>query len=207
MPTVPVNRDKRSPQSSRSPNPGGEGTIEAQVGRAIHAVVATLLEDGLLHPTLPELYGAVGRHIGDRRFLSARSSFHDAVLAGAATYFRFFAPAGHWLLVGTELELGDSRADIVWRPQPGNYLVDELKSTAPTSLTPRDATTDQLARQLAGGRTNFGDAFAGIRLLALSAPRRSLFVSPTGALSPLYEETLWLPPSHSPCPKTTARAS
>ncbi len=197
MPSVPVKGDS-SPTRLES---------ATAVGTAVHAVVATLLEDGLVRPTLPELYGAVGRHIGDRRFLSSRSSLHDAVLAQAATYFRFFAPTSPWLLVGTELALGDARADVVWRPKPATYLVDELKSTAPTSLTPRDALTGQLARQLAGGRGHFGDAFAGIRLLALSAPRRSLFVSPTGALSPLYEETAWLPPSHSPCPKTTTRAS
>lgn len=205
MVSVPVNRDNLSggtpPRQRHSP------PSDAQVGIAVHAVVATLLEDGLVRPTLAELYSAVGQHIGDPRFLSARSSVHDAILTGAATYFRFFAPGGAWLLAGTEVRLGWARVDVLWRAAPGTYVVDELKSSAPTSLTQHDALTGQLARQLAGGRDQFGDAFAGIRLLALSAPLRSLFVSPTGALSPLYEETPWLPPLHSPCPKTTARAS
>lgn len=111
----------------------------------------------------------------------------------AACFGQYFLPTLGWTLLGAELELpGRVRADLGWtREADGAVILDEIKVDIRPGTLGRGPTQDQLTALLKAGRTAYADRFAGVRLLYVAAPRRSLFWHPDGRVSALDATGLW----------------
>ena len=154
-------------------------------GRAAHSVIGRLLGDGPRQPSPRQLlsYAATEPLLEETGVyrLAARAR----VTALAAIYFRYFAPAESWAFVKASVSLSPGDLDLVFERVPsGPVRADELKTGADDFLD-RDRLDAQIERELAGGREKYAERFAGIRVLSLSAPSRSLLVTPAGERQPL----------------------
>ena len=96
----------------------------------------------------------------------------------AARYFRRFGRPG-WTFVGSEIVVGDVALDLLWEKQ-GAFEADEIKSGFEAGdVMDREARV-QAQGQAEAGRSEFGSSFRGVRLVLLTSPASSSFVSPDG---------------------------
>lgn len=101
-----------------------------------------------------------------------------------------FPPTG-WSFVGAEVPAGPGAADLAWRSPEGEMLIDEVKVTGLARVLEDSRTRAQVDRYRAWGRAEFGDLFAGLRLLALAGPMRSRWYPPTGPSQRLVDTGWW----------------
>lgn len=110
----------------------------------------------------------------------------------ASVFAERLLPPRSWRYLGAEVADGSHRpVDGLWN-SPFGIVVDELKLT---SLVAKGdgPTSGQVAECVAFGErmaSRRGATFAGVRLIYLSAPRRSRLIA-TGIDSPLPETDLW----------------
>lgn len=103
---------------------------------------------------------------------------------------RMFPPAC-WSFVGAEVRFGGGVADLVWRSSDGEVLIDEVKVTGLARVLEDSRTRTQIDRYRLWGRSEFGDLFEGVRLLALAGPLRSRWYPPTGPSQRLVDTRWW----------------
>lgn len=100
-------------------------------------------------------------------------------------------PPHDWLFCGAEVRAGAGVADLVWRSAQGEMLIDEVKVTGLARVLEDSRTRAQIDRYRAWGRSEFGDLFVGVRLLALAGPMRSRWYPPTGPSRRLVDTEWW----------------
>jgi hypothetical protein len=110
---------------------------------------------------------------GDRA-LVYRQAVRMRVITAACVYFGEFSRRG-WRLLGAQAIVGGSEFDLIW--QRGERLeADELK-TGRFGEAEQAAARVQAERQALAGRAFYGSGFAGVRVVSLSAPAQSFWVS------------------------------
>jgi len=150
-----------------------------------HALIGECLQAGIRAPTPAELITRAGRHTlaHDPRTVY-RQAAKQALLTTASVYFGWFAPPAEWILLGVEVPAPACRFDLLWQT-PTGVVADELKSEVVPSLDALAGHEAQVARLLDAGHAMFPDAFQGVRMIMLSAPMRSQFVTAPGRWEPL----------------------
>lgn len=101
-----------------------------------------------------------------------------------------FPPVG-WDFRGAEVPAGDGVADLLWRSPEGEMLIDEVKVAGLARVLEDARTRAQIDRYRRWGRSEFGDQFVGVRLLALAGPTRSRWYPPTGPSRRLIDTEWW----------------
>jgi len=167
------------------------------VGAATHRAIGRLVEDpaawsdGDLDRRASLL---AGRLLAEHPEAPLRRQARRQVARDAAAYARWFLPPAGWTLLGSEVPLGDAgRVDVAWRTGDGEVVYDEVKRAA-TADAPSPSWVRQALRYAAHGRGAHGDAFAGVRLILLGAPRSSRLITGHGASQPLPGTALWFGP-------------
>lgn len=100
-------------------------------------------------------------------------------------------PPRDWVFCGAEVPADAGVADLVWRSSQGEMLIDEVKVTGLARVLEDSRTRAQIDRYRAWGRSEFGDLFVGVRLLALAGPMRSRWYPPTGPSRRLVDTEWW----------------
>jgi hypothetical protein len=95
-----------------------------------------------------------------------RRSVEAKVMVLVRVFLERYAARPPWRYVATELALGDCVADGVLT-DGARWRIDEIKTGSVDSYGVRVEVADQLARLLRAGRERWGDAFLGVRLVAL----------------------------------------
>lgn len=173
----------------------GRAPYPAIVGTLVHRLVGAVAHesrtaDGI---ALPELCWARAGELVREAGLGSRARGARLEIAGAAArYLRWFLPPSSWTLAGVELEIAEGRLDLAWASPADMVLYDEVKHGVGRG-TPDDAgpARRQAARYAAHGAAAHGGAFAGVRLVLLRSPRRSLLVLPGNVARPLVESPYW----------------
>ena len=155
-----------------------------RVGELAHALIAGLLADGERAPEAARISAAAARLPGLADVGSYRLAVRQRVLTSAAVYFRLFAPPAEWVFEGSELRGPRAQFDLVWRSAEG-VIVDELKTGRSATRREIAAVREQAARETLAGSMVFGEAFLGVRLVSLGAPRTSFFTHRDGRCVPL----------------------
>lgn len=151
------------------------------VGLVTHAAIAILtphLRD-LTAVTIAErvldVTGALvnGENINRRRVLMLTAAGHTAA------YLRRFAPDSPWELLGCEFDSTGGRTDLAWRnPETGLVFFDEIKTHNRPITGLSAVVVGQVKRQAAGGVSQFGDLFAGVRLLPFGSLHLASLIHP-----------------------------
>jgi hypothetical protein len=98
-----------------------------------------------------------------------------------------------WTFCGAEVSTGDGRVDLVWEePSTKLIVVDEVKVAGVGAVIDDASTHAQVRRYLRWGVAEFEERFVGVRLLALSTPRRSLVFVPGSPNVPHRLVSSWL---------------
>jgi hypothetical protein len=107
-----------------------------------------------------------------------------------AVAVRMFPPSS-WDLIGSEHPAGDGTADLVWRSPGREVVIDEVKVSGLARVLVDSRTRAQIDRFRRWGVGEFGDLFAGVRLLALAGPLRSRWFPPVGSSTRLADTEWW----------------
>jgi hypothetical protein len=160
-----------------SPTPNALVGGPAATGVLIHRLIAELARsDG---PRGPEWSAREARRV-IRRWGEGghapvyRQAVRMRAITAAGVYFAEFARPG-WRLIDALLVAGDAELDLVWQ-RAGRIEADELK-TGRFADAELAAARAQAARQTVAGRSLFGDAFAGVRVVPLSSPGQAFWVA------------------------------
>jgi hypothetical protein len=157
-------------------------------GQLAHRVIADLLDAGIRDPDPRTIAEFAARRL--RADLAP--VYRQATLARATTaagvYFYFFVPGPQWTYGGSEVDVGTGHADLVFRHVDGRVRFDETKTGRLVDPVEIADAVEQAARYAVGGRATFGEAFTGIRVLALGAPHNGFRVDHDGHQRPLDEE-------------------
>jgi hypothetical protein len=144
------------------------------VGVRTHEVLGEVLRRGgsMSRSEIDQLAAAATER--DELVYRLRAAY-AGVITGVHAYLARYRPGPPWIFVDSEVALGDAIADYVWvdhTPSPGSdidrYLVDELKCVTSVRALATRRNLDQYQRLLRGGRARWGDAFAGLRIVAPS---------------------------------------
>lgn len=112
------------------------------------------------------------------------------ILGLVSSYMRRYLPANTTLFLGTELSAGDGRVDLGWSNQEVGVFFDELKTWRHHTTLIDHSASLQIRRYLDAGVAEFGDRFAGVRLLTLGHSGGSLAFTPDGTVKPLADSIL-----------------
>ena len=93
-----------------------------------------------------------------------RLMVEQRVAQGTTVWLEEFDPRPDWRPLAVELNVGDVRIDLLWIASDGRIRADELKSGGITARDRRQASAIDAA-----GVVAFGSAWAGVRLIGLSA--------------------------------------
>lgn len=93
----------------------------------------------------------------------------------AGSYLRHFSRPG-WRFLGSEMIVGDVALDLLWQDR-GRLEADEVKSSASAPTLWRAAAEAQATAQAHCARRHFGQAFAGVRVVALAIPAETFWVA------------------------------
>lgn len=146
-------------------------------GEALERVLARLLAAGVVHPTTAQILRAVrGEAVLDQPH-HGRLAAKQRLLTRACVYMSSLAPdPDRWALSELQPLLEGRRGDLLFADVRGRLLLDELKSGACIGLAEARA-EDQARELLAAGLQAHGDGFVGVRVVFLTAPRRSYVVT------------------------------
>lgn len=130
------------------------------------------------------------------RLIEASTNRRRAVAAEAVslarTYLVTCAPAAPWALLGVEFDTGAGPVDVAWQDLDGRVFFDEIKTSRITGGQVAPSWMQQVHRYSKAGRSQFGDAFVGTRLLPLSRMRLARLVTepfvPSVGLAPTPAE-------------------
>lgn len=111
-----------------------------------------------------------------------------------ASYLAFLQPPAGWVRLDAAV-LGADPA-LLWQHPDGTTLAEVLSTRNRGAAVWHRHATGRPRRLVRAGQDRFGDAFVGVRVLALTAPAASLLVTgATGAPQPLVETPWWLRPA------------
>ena len=108
--------------------------------------------------------------------------------AGVLSFFRYHVPPQDWVLVGERVVVHGVEMDLLWRRPDGRLVADEIKSGRLLKPLYTRALREQIEAQLAAGRAEFEDGFAGVRLLLGPASPEHSFFAPANAVQVPLEE-------------------
>jgi hypothetical protein len=159
------------------------GSSPSDVGVLAHALIAAHAH--LAHRVNPQLLATTLAEAA-RPAVTTRNANERAVTVAVAVgyarrYLQSLAPAGSWVLLGTEFPLGQGnhRADVVWRhAQYGWILVDEVKTTQLVRRRVGQPWLDQVNLYAQFAADLWGALTVGVRLLPIATPNLSLIVRP-----------------------------
>lgn len=114
--------------------------------------------------------------VGRRNAPVHRLAQTHRVATATATYLRALRRPPCWQLMGSEVQIGDIRMDLLFVERgTGRVEADELKTGLLGPALELPWVREQLRGQLELGRATFGTRFGGVRLVEL-APRRATLV-------------------------------
>lgn len=172
------------PSTGRRNGPFDPSTL----GRAAHEVIAGLCADGLRHADYESIACASRLHPATQQSTVRRQAAVGWLCSVSSLYFRLFVPPEGWDLVGAEVAGAGCRFDLVWRNRfDASVVADELKTGKNPDFIDGESLTDQVRRELAGGRGLWNKDFCAVRVLVLAAPRRSFIVGPDETRRPFYD--------------------
>jgi hypothetical protein len=93
-----------------------------------------------------------------------RLMVEQRVAQGTTVWLEEFDPRPDWRPLAVEINVGEVRIDLLWIAPDGRIRADELKSGGITARDRRQASAIDAA-----GVAAFGSAWAGVRLIGLSA--------------------------------------
>lgn len=181
---TPATETPRRARTTRRPSPLGvlvpglrlpkelSGYRPQDAGILTHAILAIVtpslrdIDPGDLAEYLFDVSGSLvnGSNINRRRVLQMTASAH------AHRYLRRYAPAPPWGLIGAEFQTGNGRTDLAWRnPETGRVFFDEIKTHNRPIGAIQPEVVAQADRQALGGLAQFGDDFAGVRVVPFGA--------------------------------------
>lgn len=157
--------------------------LDAEVGVKVHHLIGQFAQQSS-RPDAEEVFAAAGALVREHPFSETYRAGPQRVtcltIIGLA-----FAPPLEWTFLGSELPAGDGKLDLAWSaparpngPEAGSVLIDEVKVAGYAGQLEDNRTLDQVRRYLDFGVETYGPLFVGVRLLALSAPRRSVLWRP-----------------------------
>jgi hypothetical protein len=159
----------------------------ARLATACHEIIASLLKDGIRKPSLSDIAALANRHPAVQSAPRPQAARQRA-MACVSAYFRFFGPEADWQFAGAEVSTAGGRLDVVWQDGAERYLIDEIKAGRLSARDARDATARQVKKYLGIGAENWGDQFAGVRVLFLGTPRYSYIAAADGTAVPFTWE-------------------
>jgi hypothetical protein len=132
--------------------------------------------------------------VRDEQPATSLVSATQIVALRASAYLRWLRPSPDtWRLLGEEATVGEGRVDLLWSDRDGRLLADELKMASNRRQVLDRDTRTQLARYTRDLHEATGDRYLGLRVITLSAPRRSLFVYTDEHYGPLDRSPFWFP--------------
>jgi len=168
-----------------------KGTLNGRrAGEVAHRIIGEFVQSGIYLPTPAQIAAVVANHPETKRAVVYRQAARQRLATAVSLYFRLFGPDPTWELLGVEVSASRSRFDLVWELLRGRVIADELKTGL--FITPDEATAlhAQVERLRSAGVRKYGEQFAGVRVLLLSAPRLSYLAAPTGENIPLEDAGL-----------------
>lgn len=166
-----------APQADRSDQ------VDSLVGLMTHRLVAELvpLAQGLDSYDVARLtLNRVGAVIATARTLPRKRAARQRVASHANAYLRVAMPPAPAVYLGAEVALGSGRVDLLWEHPTVGIFVDELKTWRWRRGSMDTATTVQVRAYAEAGTERWGDRFAGVRVLPLSALDESMYMAPRG---------------------------
>jgi hypothetical protein len=157
--------------------------MDAEVGVKVHQLVGDFLEQGQ-RPDVETVFIAAGRLVRAQPFSETYRAGPQRVTCLTVIGLAM-SPPPEWTFMGREIPAGDGRLDLAWSAPAregeigtASVLIDEIKVAGYAAQLENNRTIDQVRRYLDFGVATYGASFVGVRLLALSAPRRSLLWRP-----------------------------
>lgn len=144
------------------------------VGTLTHRLVAATLEKWGTGATVENLLASSTR-LKVQRAPVYRQSLVTSASTLAATYFRAFKPEKSKFL-GAEIFVGSRPVDLLWESRSGQFWIDEIKSGLAKGFSARAGARSQANHHYENGLNEFGDRFAGVRVVLLRSPRNSYWV-------------------------------
>ena len=142
-------------------------------GTLCHALVAELCGKGITDPHAIEPHA--------RALLpQGLAAVHQQALLSflvpmAGSYLTRFARPG-WRFAGSEVIVGGVALDLLWE-RAGRLQADEVKSCASTTLAWHDRAAAQAHAQATAARAHYGQAFEGVRVVALAVADAGFWVA------------------------------
>jgi len=168
---------------------------DAEVGIKVHQLIGQFAQEGA-RPDAEEVFSAAGALVRAQPFSQTYRAGPQRVTCLTAIGL-VLCPPPDWQFLGAEIETDDGRLDLAWMAPddadgaaPGSVLIDEIKVAGYAGQLETNHTLDQVRRYLAFGVSTYGPAFIGVRLLALSGPRRSVLWRPGHSGAPATRQLL-----------------
>lgn len=157
-----------------------EINLAQAAGDAIHAFVAFLCAEFGGEASPAQVLSKVPFLTAGRLPPVYRQSMNQRVVTASAAYFRLFPRRG-WEFVGSEINVGEVRLDLLWR-RGDVFQADELKSGSVAIEAGSGVVLDQAKAQFRAGRNEFGSAFEAVRVVLLMHPNKSYYLKEDGQI-------------------------
>ncbi len=157
---------------------------DREIGRRTHALVAAFCRSGVAPE--PTRVWVTTCKVFAASPMSVNHGARQRAACAVGSYFARFHRE-QWEFVGAEVDLGTGRVDLAWRTPESWFVLDELKMGGLGDVVDDADTVRQVARYAAAGSERWGEQFAGVRLLPLTAPGRALFCPPQSVRIPLRD--------------------
>ncbi len=157
---------------------------DREIGRRTHALVAGFCRSGVA-PEPTRVWVTTCKLFAASPMSVNHGARQRAACAVGSYFARFFRES--WEFVGAELQLGTGRVDLGWKTPEGLFVLDELKMGGLGDVVDDAETVAQVARYAATASERWGEQFAGVRLLPLTAPGRAMFSPPQSVRIPLRD--------------------
>jgi hypothetical protein len=145
---------------------------DTHLGTLTHRVIADLLHEGHRSYDPEATARAVASALPTGLGVFAARRVRQQLLTRCGVYFERFAPPEGWDLLGTEVAVGDYRADHIWRDGQ-SAVIDELKTGASWSAFSVLETFDRAQTIADRGVPVCGFELREVRVLVFATPQAS----------------------------------
>lgn len=167
--------------------------FDQKVGVLVHSILGALMDEtrsATPEERLTATDRAIRQAIHGRRDLGRGDRTRARISGLIAQYMGLYLPPAEAMFLGADTAAGRGRTDLAWRLPGVGIWFDELKTWRNADALAEPATREQVSRYLDHGQAAYGNAFAGVRLIALGNTRASLLFPPLGDPVPLSDSTL-----------------